>query len=69
MELAKEQDLQELFAFLQDNVADCLYLYIDVKKYGLDNPFKFRISSNMGDNLPVFPDYYIPSHPALQPFF
>ncbi len=38
MELAKEQDLQELFAFLQDNVADCLYLYIDVKKYGLDNP-------------------------------
>lgn len=38
MELAKEQDLQELFSFLQENVADCLYLYIDVRKYGLGNP-------------------------------
>lgn len=38
MELAKEKDLQEIFTFLRENLADCLYLYIDVKKYGLQNP-------------------------------
>ena len=38
MELAKEKELEEIYAFLQKNLADCLYLYIDVKKYGLQNP-------------------------------
>lgn len=35
---ATEQDIPEILMILGQNVAECLYMYIDIKKYGLKNP-------------------------------
>lgn len=38
MEIAKEKDIDDILIFLKKNVSNCLYMYIDIKKYGLQNP-------------------------------
>ena len=35
MKRAKEGDKKEILEFLNNKLADCLYMYIDIKKYGL----------------------------------
>lgn len=38
MREAKESDIVEILEYLKRNIADCIYMYIDIKKYGLSNP-------------------------------
>lgn len=38
MRKATNNDIPDIINFLQKNVAECIYMYIDIKKYGLDNP-------------------------------
>ncbi len=35
---AKEQDVEKLLAYLEQDLKNCLYSYIDLKKFGIDNP-------------------------------
>lgn len=35
---AKENDIDEIILYLKKNVQDCIYMYIDIKKYRLNNP-------------------------------
>ena len=34
---AKKHDLADILYFLKENLADCIYMYIDIKKYSLFN--------------------------------
>ena len=38
MREAQEYDIDEIISYLENNVQDCLYMYIDIKKYRLNNP-------------------------------
>ena len=38
MRLATNNDLENILAYLKPNRSHCLYMYIDISKYGLDNP-------------------------------
>ena len=38
MKEARESDIAEVLKYLIENIADCIYMYIDIKKYGLENP-------------------------------
>lgn len=38
MKEAKENEVAEILEYLKKDIADCLYMYIDIKKYGLNNP-------------------------------
>lgn len=38
MRSAKETDIPAILTHLKRHIADCLYMYIDIKKYGLENP-------------------------------
>lgn len=38
MKEARECDIAEVLEFLKNNIADSIYMYIDIKKYGLSNP-------------------------------
>ena len=38
MRLAQSQDLDGILGLLRAHVGDCLYMYIDIAKYGLDHP-------------------------------
>lgn len=35
---AKEQDVQKLLEYLEQDLKNCLYSYIDLKKFGIENP-------------------------------
>lgn len=35
---AQQQDIGKLLAYFEQDLKNCLYSYIDLKKYGLDNP-------------------------------
>ena len=34
---AKKHDLADILYFLKENLADCIYMYIDIRKYSLFN--------------------------------
>ncbi len=38
MTAAKEKDIDEILQYLKPHAEDCVYMYIDIKKYGLGNP-------------------------------
>lgn len=38
MREATEKDLSAILPYLRESVQDCLYMYIDISKYGLNNP-------------------------------
>lgn len=38
MKEARVSDIEEILEYLTKNLADCIYMYIDIKKYGLENP-------------------------------
>jgi len=38
MKLAYKEDLQRILSFLKKNLDHCVYIYIDITKYGLENP-------------------------------
>ena len=38
MELIKHESIDKVLAVLHDNLEDCIYMYIDISKYGIDNP-------------------------------
>lgn len=38
MKRAYEEDLERILVFLNENLDHCVYIYIDITKYGLDNP-------------------------------
>lgn len=38
MRKAEQKDIPAILVYLKRNVKNCLYMYIDIKKYGLDNP-------------------------------
>lgn len=38
MRLAVKEDIDEILSYLKRDVGNCIYLYMDIKKYGLDNP-------------------------------
>lgn len=51
MKIAKEKDIDDILFFLKNNIANCLYMYIDIKKYGLQNPnMTVWISRDASDN-------------------
>ena len=35
---AKEQDVEKLLAYFEQDLKNCLYSYIDLKKFGIENP-------------------------------
>ena len=35
---AKEQDVEKLLTYFEQDLKNCLYSYIDLKKFGIDNP-------------------------------
>ena len=35
---AQEKDLNKILMYLKTGIQDCIYMYIDIKKYGLSNP-------------------------------
>ena len=35
---AKEQDVEKLLTYLEQDLKNCLYSYIDLKKFGIENP-------------------------------
>ena len=35
---ARESDIDKIISYLKGNVQDCIYMYIDIKKYRLNNP-------------------------------
>lgn len=37
MRIAVETDIREILTYLKNQISDCLYMYIDIAKYGLDN--------------------------------
>lgn len=47
MRLATADDIPAISLYLKRHVSDCLYMYIDITKYGVDNPhMKVWVSSN-----------------------
>ena len=38
LKLADKKDLDNIVSYLKQDIADCVYLYIDITVYGLDNP-------------------------------
>ena len=38
MRKATNNDISDILFFLQKNITECIYMYIDIKKYELDNP-------------------------------
>ena len=38
MKRATNAKLPEILDYLRDNVGECVYMYVDISKYGLDNP-------------------------------
>ena len=36
--IAKESDVPKLLAYLEQDLKNCLYSYIDLKKFGIENP-------------------------------
>ncbi len=38
MKIAQKGELSEVLNYLKKGVEDCIYMYIDIKKYGFDNP-------------------------------
>ena len=38
IKIAEQKDLAAILAYLKKHVENCLYMYIDIAKYGLDNP-------------------------------
>lgn len=38
MRVATQNDVPAILTYLKRHVSDCLYMYIDIAKYGLDNP-------------------------------
>ncbi len=37
MIVAQERDIQNILVYLRKGIQDCIYMYIDIKKYGLNN--------------------------------
>lgn len=35
---AKNENVKDILAYLREDVGNCVYMYIDIAKYGLDNP-------------------------------
>ena len=35
---ASEKDIDNIILYLKENIQDCIYMYIDIKKYRLNNP-------------------------------
>lgn len=61
MREARESDIAEILEYLKKNLADCIYMYIDIKKYGLENPnMKVWIERDVKNNqlLAVVMKYY-----------
>ncbi len=59
MRLAAEADVKGICEYLREDVGNCVYLYIDISKYGLDNPnMKVWLDENdQGINLVVMKYY------------
>ena len=49
MREARAADLPRILAYLRPHVEECLYMYIDIAKYGLDNP-AMRVWLEEGEN-------------------
>ena len=51
MKIATEMEIDDILLFLKANLSNCLYMYIDIKKYGLQNPnMTVWISRDASDN-------------------
>lgn len=51
MKIATEMEIDDILLFLKANLSNCLYMYIDIKKYGLQNPnMTVWISRDVSDN-------------------
>ena len=56
---ATEQEIPAILTYLKRNLADCLYMYIDIAKYGLENPnMKIWINSDQNGVRFVMMKYY-----------
>lgn len=56
---ATEQEIPAILTYLKRNLADCLYMYIDIAKYGLENPnMKIWINSDQNGVRFVMMMYY-----------
>lgn len=49
MRVATAQDIPAILTYLKRNLSDCLYMYIDIAKYGLENP-NMKIWLDSDDN-------------------
>lgn len=38
MREAVDKDISNIIVFLKENITECIYMYIDIKKYGVTNP-------------------------------
>ena len=49
---AEEKDIDKIISYLKGNVQDCIYMYIDIKKYRLNNPaMKVWITKDQEDQI------------------
>lgn len=38
MDVLTERDIDEVLSYLHQGIEDCIYMYVDIREYGLDNP-------------------------------
>lgn len=57
MRLAVRDDIEEILSYLKGDVGNCIYLYMDIKKYGLDNS-NMKVWINEGKLNTVVMKYY-----------
>lgn len=49
---AREKDIDKIILYLKKNVQDCIYMYIDIKKYRLNNPaMKVWVTKDYNDQI------------------
>ena len=49
---AKQEDVKKILEYLRSSVADCIYMYIDIGKYGLEHPaMKVWVDYDDADNV------------------
>ena len=59
MKLAKQTDVNKLIIFLKENIEQCVYIYIDITKYGVEHPeIKLWYSENNQGINSVIMKYY-----------